>query len=91
MDNMERRQDDRHKENAEQLREINRKLDPLLIQMRQVVGDDNYRGRMGLAEDEIVQLNRAVKAIDKTMAKWSGIMIGVVGLIEILSKLLDKH
>jgi hypothetical protein len=91
MDNMERRQDERHDENTRTLRDLSVKIDPLLVQMRQVVGDENYRGRMGLAEDDIRELNRAVKAIDKTIAKWSGGMIVAVMVIEVLSKLFERH
>ncbi len=90
MDNMEKRQDDRHHENVEALRHINEQLTPLVSGMRLLCGDSQYRGRMGLAEDEIVQLNRAVEAIKTTIAKWSGIMIGAFGLISVATKLIDK-
>lgn len=87
---MEKRQDDRHHENVEALRHINEQLVPLVSGMRLLCGDSQYRGRMGLAEDEIIELNRAVGAIKNTIAKWSGIMIGAFGLIELASKLIDK-
>lgn len=90
MDNMERRQDDRHHENTEALRSINDKLIPLVTGMRLLCGDDQYRGRMGIAEDNIAELDKAVGAIKNTIAKWSGIMIGAFGLIELASKLIDK-
>ena len=87
---MERRQDERHHENVTTLQAMNAKLDPLVVQMRQICGDENYRGRMGIAEDNIAKLDEAVGAIKTVIAKWSGIMIGAVGLIEVVFKLLDK-
>jgi hypothetical protein len=90
MDNMEKRQDDRHHENVQALHSINEKLIPLVSGMRLLCGDEQYRGRMGIAEDDIAELNKAVTAINKTIAKWSGIMIGAFGLITLVSKILDK-
>jgi hypothetical protein len=90
MDNMEKRQDDRHHENVEALRTINEMLIPLVSGMRLLCGDSQYRGRMGVAEDDIKELDKAVGAIKSTITKWSGIMIGAFGLIEIASKLIDK-
>ena len=90
MDNMEKRQDDRHHENVEALRSINEMLIPLVSGMRLLCGDSQYRGRMGVAEDDIKELDKAVGAIKSTITKWSGIMIGAFGLIEIASKLIDK-
>lgn len=90
MDNMEKRQDDRHHENVEALHFINEQLTPLVSGMRLLCGDAQYRGRMGIAEDNIAELDKAVSAIKTTIAKWSGIMIGAFGLIEWLPKLIDK-
>lgn len=90
MDNMEKRQDDRHHENVEALHAINEKLIPLVTGMRLLCGDNQYRGRVGIAEDNIAELDKAVGAIKTTIAKWSGIMIGAFGLIELASKLIDK-
>ena len=90
MDNMEKRQDDRHQANVVELRAINEKLIPLVTGMRLLCGDEQYRGRMGIAEDNIIKLDEAVDAIKTTIAKWSGIMIGAFGLIEVVGKLIDK-
>jgi hypothetical protein len=90
MDNMEKRQDDRHHENVEALREINAQLVPLVSGMRLLCGDVQYRGRMGIAEDNIEKLDEAVGAVKQTIAKWSGIMIGAFGLIELAAKLIEK-
>lgn len=90
MDNMESRQDLRHHENVLALQKINDKLDPLIIHIRQVVGDENYRGRMGLAEDNIAKLDEAVAGIKTTIAKWSGGMVVGFAVIEFISKLLEK-
>ena len=87
---MEKRQDDRHHENVEALRFINEQLTPVVSGMRLLCGDAQYRGRMGIAEDNIAKLDEAVSAVKQTIAKWSGIMIGAFGLIELASKLIDK-
>lgn len=87
---MEKRQDDRHQANVVELRAINEKLIPLVTGMRLLCGDEQYRGRMGIAEDNIIKLDEAVDAIKTTIAKWSGIMIGAFGLIEVVGKLIDK-
>ena len=75
MDNIERRQDERHKENVEALKAIQTELVPLTVQMRQICGDENYPGRMGLAEKDIQELNKVVKAINMTLNKWAGIIV----------------
>ena len=86
LDVLERRQDDRHRENQQALHDIENRLDP----MAAIVGDSNYRGRMRIAEDNIAEIRTAVEGLKAAYAKWSGAIIAVVGLITILEKLFLK-
>lgn len=91
MDTLERRQDDRHRENQSMLREVQQELKPLSTSLRSIVGDENYPGRMRIAENDIEAIKDAVNGINKTIAKWSGAIIVLVTLLGLLEKIVFKN
>ena len=90
LDTLERRQDDRHAENTRSLDQLHSEIKPVSAAMLSLVGDVNYPGRVGIAERDIIELNRAVAGLNKTIARWSGAIIAVFAVIEAISWFVKK-
>lgn len=88
MENMERRQDDRHRENSESLRRIHEKIEPITASIRTICGDETHPGRMGTVERDVAAIKELLGKLDKKMAVWGGVMAAFLILVEVVSRLI---
>lgn len=83
LENMEKRQDDRHRENTAALTAIFKKLDPVVSDMQSLCGNDRHPGRVGLAERTILEHAAQLDGLKDTVTRWSAVLaflIFVLGL-----------
>jgi hypothetical protein len=97
LDMLERRQDDRHRENCECIRELRQKLDPIATQVASLTGGENYRGRVGEIESDVGEIKReqhgmwtVINKIDRSMARWGGMIIGAVAVVQVVIEIVFK-
>ena len=95
MDTLERTQAERHSQNqyannvmSATLLEIQKELRPLSSSLRSIMGDENYKGRMAIAEENIDNHAKDINGLKIVIAKWSGGIIVAMTLLHFLDKLL---
>lgn len=86
MENMERRQDERHNQNTDSLRRLHEKLEPLISNVHSLCGDGQHPGRVGIAERDIKMIKELLGRLDKKMAVWGGVMAAFLIVIEVIAK-----